>query len=60
MKQFRCFQHFAILFVAAALLILPAYGAQISQTELRNFDQFLDSHPQIIAELISACHAPEP
>ena len=41
-------------------VILPAYGAQISQTELRNFDQFLDSHPQIRAELISACHAPEP
>jgi len=46
---------FLILGVALTCLLLPtlvsAQNNDINRAELRNFDQFLDSHPQIRAEL---------
>ena len=51
--------HFAMwAMMAAAVLAMPIAAsaqqnrnADITQTELRNFDRFLDAHPQIRADL---------
>lgn len=55
MREKVAHHHFLILGVALACLLLPTLGSaqknDIKRAELRNFDQFLDSHPQIRAEL---------
>ena len=59
MNPRKRFVHFAMwAMMAAAVLVTPiAASAQqnrnsdITQTELRNFDRFLDAHPQIRADL---------
>jgi hypothetical protein len=55
MREKVAHHHFLILGVALACLLLPTLGSaqknDINRAELRNFDQFLDSHPQIRAEL---------
>jgi hypothetical protein len=47
--------YFLIVAIALGCLLLPTLGLaqsnDINRAELRNFDQFLDSHPQIRAEL---------
>jgi len=55
MREKVAHHHFLILGVALTCLLLPTLGSaqnnDINRAELRNFDQFLDSHPQIRAEL---------
>ena len=55
MREKVAHHDFLILGVALTCLLLPTLGSaqnnDINRAELRNFDQFLDSHPQIRAEL---------
>src|SRR5438067_12004162 len=54
MREKVAHHDFLILGVALTCLLLPTLGSaqnnDINRAELRNFDQFLDSHPQIRAE----------